>query len=39
MLREQSGTAFDPSCIAALERVLEAEPRSPAPVPELVHAG
>ena len=45
LLREQSGTAFDPRCVAALEQVLEAERQSPAPVPEpapaseLAHAG
>ena len=34
MLREQSGTAFDPRCVAALEQVLAAEGHSPAPAPE-----
>jgi HD domain len=38
MLREQSGTAFDPRCVAALEQVLEVERHSPAPVLELAHA-
>jgi hypothetical protein len=38
LLHEQSGMAFDPRCVEALERVLEAERRSPAPVPELAHA-
>ena len=31
LLREESGTAFDPRCVAALEQVLEAERHSPAP--------
>ena len=47
LLREQSGTAFDPRCVAALEQVLEAERHSPAAAPapaqaqasELAHAG
>ena len=39
MLREESATAFDPRCVAALERVLEAEGRSPEPVLELAHVG
>jgi HD-GYP domain-containing protein (c-di-GMP phosphodiesterase class II) len=33
MLREQSGTAFDPRCVAALEQVLAAEGHSPAAAP------
>ncbi len=33
LLREESGTAFDPRCVAALEQVLEAERHSPAPMP------
>jgi putative two-component system response regulator len=39
LLREQSGTAFDPRCVAALERVLEDERGAPEPVPALAHAG
>jgi HD-GYP domain-containing protein (c-di-GMP phosphodiesterase class II) len=38
LLREESGTAFDPRCVTALEQVLEAERQSPAPVPELAPA-
>ena len=34
LLREESGSAFDPACVAALERVLgHAEAEAPAPVP------
>ena len=32
LLHEESGTAFDPRCVAALEQVLEAEGHSPAAV-------
>jgi hypothetical protein len=39
LLREQSGTAFDPRCVAALERVLEAEHSSPEPVLEPAPVG
>jgi HD-GYP domain-containing protein (c-di-GMP phosphodiesterase class II) len=39
LLHEQSGTAFDPRCVAALEWVLKAELHRPEPVPELVHVG
>jgi hypothetical protein len=39
LLHEESGTAFDPRCVAALERVLEAERSSPEPVLEPAHVG
>lgn len=36
LLRDQSGTAFDARCVAALERVLEAERRAHQPAFQLV---
>jgi HD-GYP domain-containing protein (c-di-GMP phosphodiesterase class II) len=36
LLRGQSGTAFDARCVAALERVLEAERRAHQPAFQLV---
>ncbi|MGH2979041.1 MAG: HD-GYP domain-containing protein [Solirubrobacterales bacterium] len=39
LLREQSGTAFDPRCVEALERVLGVERSDQAQAPELAPVG
>jgi HD-GYP domain-containing protein (c-di-GMP phosphodiesterase class II) len=38
LLHEQSGTAFDPRCVAALEQVLEGERRREQPPIQLVRS-